>query len=95
MLDTILLTLRTLNDAEFSQTSDSFPQPYVNYPDLDPDVLATPFDLPSVLVPPEIIELDGGLSTDSSEEEGQVKKEEWPEYFLRLFDNEVHSRIHI
>lgn len=50
-------------------------------------MVSHPFDLPLVLVPPEIIELDG-LAADS-EEEAQVKKEEWPEYFLRLFDNDV------
>lgn len=46
-----------------------------------------PFEIPSVLVPPEVIELDG-LSTDSGED-ALVKKEEWPEFYLRLFDNDV------
>ena len=46
-----------------------------------------PFDLPSVLVPPEVIELEV-LSTESSED-APIKKEEWPEYMLRLFDNDV------
>jgi nuclear cap-binding protein subunit 1 len=39
------------------------------------------------LVPPEVIELDG-MATDSSED-AQVKKEEWPEYYIALFDNDV------
>ncbi|RDB17017.1 Nuclear cap-binding protein subunit 1 [Hypsizygus marmoreus] len=85
LLDTMLYALETLNDSDFAQTATSFPQPYASY--IDPDPSITPFNIPSVLVPPEIIELDG-LSTDS-EEEAQVKKDEWPEYFLRLFDNEV------
>lgn len=46
-----------------------------------------PFDLPSVLVPPEVTELEV-LSTESSED-APIKKEEWPEYMLRLFDNDV------
>jgi hypothetical protein len=46
-----------------------------------------PFDLPSVLVPPEVIELEV-LSTESSED-APIKREEWPEYMLRLFDNDV------
>jgi nuclear cap-binding protein subunit 1 len=86
LLDTLLRTLRVLNEGDFTETANSFPQPYATYPDLDSTTLS-PFSLPSVLVPPEIIELDG-LSADS-EEEAQVKKEEWPEYFLRLFDNDV------
>jgi hypothetical protein len=50
-----------------------------------------PFDLPSVLVPPEVIELEA-LSLDSSED-APVKKEEWPECMLRLFDNDVYNLI--
>jgi nuclear cap-binding protein subunit 1 len=46
-----------------------------------------PFDLPSVLVPPEVIELEV-LSPESSED-APIKKEEWPEFMLRLFDNDV------
>ncbi|GLB33280.1 putative MIF4G like protein [Lyophyllum shimeji] len=86
LLDTVLYALKTLNDSDFSQTTDSFPQPYTNLPELDISTISH-FDLPSVLVPPEVIELEG-LSTET-EEEAQVKKEEWPEYYLRLFDNEI------
>ncbi|KAJ7727907.1 armadillo-type protein [Mycena metata] len=72
LLDTVLQALRTLDESDFAETC----------------ILTefTPFELPSVLVPPEVIELDG-LSTDSGED-AQVKKEEWPEYFFRLFDND-------
>ncbi|KAJ7367816.1 MIF4G like-domain-containing protein [Mycena albidolilacea] len=83
LLDTVLQALRTLDESDFAETATSFSQPYTTY--ADPDL--TTYDLPSVLVPPEVIELDG-LSTDSGEE-AQVKKEEWPEYFLRLFDNDI------
>ncbi|KAJ7179608.1 MIF4G like-domain-containing protein [Mycena filopes] len=86
LLDTVLQALRTLDETDFAETASSFPQPYASQGDSDLVVL-TPFELPSVLVPPEVIELDG-LSTDSGED-AQVKKEEWPEYFFRLFDNDV------
>lgn len=46
-----------------------------------------PFELPSVLVPPEVNELEV-LSPESSED-APIKKEEWPEFMLRLFDNDV------
>ncbi|KAG1828882.1 armadillo-type protein [Suillus variegatus] len=46
--------------------------------------------LPAILVPPEVIELDG-LATDAGED-AQVKKEDWPQYFFHLFDNDVHHR---
>lgn len=50
------------------------------------------FELPSVLVPPEVIELDT-LSTDTGED-AQAKKEEWPDYYIRLFDSDVRT-VHI
>jgi nuclear cap-binding protein subunit 1 len=77
------MALHALDVSDFTDSSTSFPQPYSDYAALDP-ATSPPFDLPSVLVPPEIIELDG-LSTDAGED-AQVKKEEWPEYFLLLFD---------
>ncbi|TFK56212.1 cap binding protein 80-PB [Heliocybe sulcata] len=85
LLESALAVLKALNSADFSESVDSYPQPYADLPDL-PDGAAA-FELPSVLVPPEIIELDG-LSADTGEE-AQVKKEEWPEYYIRLFENEV------
>ncbi|TFY82925.1 hypothetical protein EWM64_g1090 [Hericium alpestre] len=81
-LESAVSVLKTLDAADFSDTASIYPQPYLDNP-----ALATPFDLPSVLVPPEVIELDG-LATDSGED-ALVKKEEWPEYHLRLFDNDV------
>ncbi|KAG6877453.1 hypothetical protein C0993_007137 [Termitomyces sp. T159_Od127] len=85
MIDTILQTLQTLNDSDFAQVADSFPQPYLAF--TKPDDLA-PFNLPLVLVPPETdIELDDVAT--NTEEAAQIKKDEWPEYYLRLFDNEV------
>jgi nuclear cap-binding protein subunit 1 len=48
-----------------------------------------PFDLSLVLMPPEVIEFEV-LSLESSEDE-PIKKEEWPEYMLRLSDNDVRN----
>ncbi|KAG5721518.1 Nuclear cap-binding protein subunit 1 [Termitomyces sp. T112] len=85
MLDTILQTLQTLNDSDFAQVADSFPQPYLAFTKFDN---LAPFNLPLVLVPPETeIELDG--VANNTEEAAQIKKDEWPEYYLRLFDNDV------
>lgn len=83
LLDAALSALQILNASDFAQTADSFPQPYINAPRPS----SPPFELPSVLVPPEVIELDS-LSTDSGED-ALVKKEEWPEFYIRIFDNDV------
>ncbi|KAF8450945.1 MIF4G like-domain-containing protein [Boletus edulis BED1] len=86
LLESGLAVLKALESSEFLDGWNSVPQPYLDYPDLDPTV-SSPFELPSILVPPEVIELDG-LATDAGED-AQVKKEEWPEYFFRLFDNTI------
>ncbi|KZT12669.1 uncharacterized protein LAESUDRAFT_733291 [Laetiporus sulphureus 93-53] len=83
LLDSALAALRTLRDSDFAQTPDSFPQPYLDSSEYN----GVPFDLPSLLVPPEVIELDG-LTTDTGED-AQIKKEEWPQYYIRIFDNDV------
>lgn len=83
MLDCAVSALKTLDTSDFVDVSGIFPQPYL--------VMSTstvvPFDLPSVLVPPEVIELEV-LSAESSED-APIKREEWPEFMLRLFDNDV------
>jgi nuclear cap-binding protein subunit 1 len=86
LLDTLLRSLKQLYESDFAETANIYPQPYAIYPDLD-SADSPEFNLPSVLVAPEVIELDG-LPAES-EAEAQVKKEEWPEFFLRLFDNDV------
>jgi nuclear cap-binding protein subunit 1 len=77
-----LAALKTLNSQDFTNLSDVFPQPYLD----GPESVLPPFDLPSVLVPPEVVEMDT-LGESSSE----VKREEWPEYHITLFDNDVIS----
>lgn len=86
LLESGLTVLKALDSSEFLDPWSSVPQPYLDYPDLDPTV-SSPFELPSILVPPEVIELDG-LATDAGED-AQVKKEDWPEYFFHLFDDTV------
>lgn len=67
-----------------------YPQPYFSLPSA-PVITAGQFDLPSVLVPPEVIELDN-LPTDDGED-ALVKKEEWPDYMVRLFENDVRTPL--
>lgn len=62
------------------------PQPYKKFDDIHLSILAR-YDLPVVLVPPEVIELD--LLSANSEEETEARKQEWPEFFIRLFGNDV------
>jgi nuclear cap-binding protein subunit 1 len=83
ILDCAVAALKTLDLSDFVHVSDIFPQPYASMS----TSTIVPFDLPSVLVPPEVIELEA-MSTESSED-APIKKEEWPEYMLRLFDNDV------
>lgn len=75
-----------LNQNDFNGITTCLPQPYKSFDDIDPSILAR-YDLPVVLVPPEVIELDS-LSADAGEEM-QARKQEWPEFFIRLFSNEV------
>lgn len=77
--------MKTLNSQDFANLSDVFPQPYLD----GPEPVLPPFDLPSVLVPPEVVEMDA--LDESSSEETQVRREEWPEYHLTLFGDDVIS----
>lgn len=85
ILDCALSALQILNASDFAQVSDGFLQPYKEMTAFS----GPTFDLPSILVPPEVVELDS-LSTDSGED-ALVKKEEWPEFHMRLFDNDASS----
>lgn len=54
--------------------------------------LLTYFELPTVLVPPEAIEMDSMVAEGDEGSETTTpaqKKEAWPLYQLRLFDNSV------
>lgn len=82
LLDSLLLSVKTLAADNFVEEHETFVRPYLQAP-----TTASPFIIPSVLVPPEVIELDG--LTSESPDDVQVKKDEWPILFLRLFDNSV------
>lgn len=86
-MDTLIASLRALHGSDFIEAVDSFARPYSEFPDLAGDFSS--FVIPSVLVPPEVIELDG--LTAETGEDSHVKKDEWPVYFIRLFDNDVRS----
>ncbi|KAF5357711.1 hypothetical protein D9758_007514 [Tetrapyrgos nigripes] len=83
LLDNALAALKALDATDFDAPC---PRPYTENPELVPS--PSPFTLPLVLVPPEVVELEG-LSSEEEESDAQVRKEEWPEYFLRLFTNEI------
>ncbi|KAJ3783585.1 MIF4G like-domain-containing protein [Lentinula aff. detonsa] len=82
LLDTALIALKALESSGFEGP---YPRPYSEYHPPDSS-LFTPFSLPSVLVPPEVIELE---TLSSEAEESEIKRQEWPEYFLRLFSDDV------
>lgn len=86
LFDMVLSALKGLDKLDFIEDYDSFIRPYSDYSRLDSDFV--PFDLPSILVPPEVIEIDG-LSSEAGGEDTPVKKDEWPVYFIRLFENDV------
>lgn len=87
ILDLVLSALKTLDGADFTEDDESYPRPYSTYSELDPAKF-TPFAIPSVLVPPEVIELDSGNPTEAVEQV-PLKKDAWPVFLLRLFDNDV------
>ncbi|KAI9063483.1 cap binding protein 80-PB [Trametes sanguinea] len=82
-LDCAVAALQTLNGSDFAQTADSYPQPYLSSPPWTEE----PFHLPGVLVPPEVMDLEG-LQTESGED-AQPQKEEWPQCYVRLFDKDL------
>lgn len=88
MLDSLLTALNTLNEGDFAGTGDCIPQPYLQGA---AEIETSKYDLPSVLVPPEIIEVEGMTSETGSE--AQIKKEEWPEYYFRIFTTDVSSNF--
>ena len=92
LLDALLNALLALKASDFEETANCITQPYKNYADLDAFTV-TPYDLPLVLVPPEVIEMDS-LSVESGDET-QIKKEDWPEFFVRLFPDEVCHSVHL
>lgn len=83
VLDIALSLLKTLDKSEFSDASKSIVQPY----EKDDSTFIPFFDLPSVLVPPEVIELDH--LTDGEASTSPQKNDDWAEYRVHLFDSGV------
>lgn len=86
----LLSALQQLLASGFSEDLGIFPEPYDDLPSFDPEVSPS-FDLPSVLVPPEVIEIENLDLGSSIFQDGKAenKREEMPQYYLSLFDNEV------
>jgi len=89
----LLSALRQLLASKFSEDVGIFPQPYADFPSLNPET-SPPFDLPSVLVPPEVIEIENLVPSGNVYEDGRTvsKRQEMPQYYLVLFDNEASHR---
>jgi len=87
----LLSALRHLLSKSFSEDIGIFSKPYVEFSSTVSET-SPPFDLPPVLVPPEVIEIDsmdlGGTIYEDTK--AVNKREELPHYYLTLFDNEVN-----
>lgn len=84
-LESIIEVLDSLISSEFAEILQCYPRPYSAIPD-NADFVA--FTLPSVLVPPEIIEVDG------VENSGHIKMgDESPQCVLKLFDDDVRISL--
>ena len=86
ILDSAIAALKALDATDFEDTSSIYIQPYADLEKGEFDF----YDLPLVLVPPDAMELDS-LGPDVGEDV-PIKKEEWPETYLRLFPDEVGPR---
>ena len=62
--------------------ANSVPRPYLDLPPIEEEQ----FLLPVITVPPEV---DNDDSTESGEEGVPIKKEDWPQCYIRLFDDDV------
>jgi hypothetical protein len=94
LLRSLLVALQHSLDSNFSEDITVFPQPLADLADLSTGDF-DPFVLPSILVPPEVIEIDnldlGGAVYE--EVKTSNKKDELPQYHLSLFDHEVSFEI--
>ena len=74
--------MKSLDSVDFSGDNKYVLQPY----EKDDNSSFLPyFDLPSVLVPPEVVELENLTDGEGSSTVTQ-KNDDWPEYRLQLFD---------
>ena len=77
--------MKELDANEFKDASRNYLEPY-----FDVETKGSPqfFDLPVVLVPPEAIDIEN-MGSGSEAGASPAKNEEWPEYRISLFDNDV------
>lgn len=81
--------LKDLDANDFQNASQSYLEPF-----LAVESKGSPhfFDLPVVLVPPEAMDMDN-MGSGSENQSSASKCEEWPEYRISLFDNDVRFRL--
>lgn len=84
-LDCALAALQTLSAADFTQAADAVPRPYADYPSWTEDQ----YELDDQLVPPENEELDTLPGESGEAAPVNIKKDEWPQCYIRLFDDDV------
>lgn len=89
LLLSLITALRSLSSSGFSEDLLVFPQPLSHFQNTNSTPFS-PFILPAILVPPEVIEIDSlEIGGSMFEENKSIKKEELPRFFMSLFDNEV------
>ena len=87
------MILKALDTSDFETISTYYLQPYSRQPELDFSEVP-PFELPMVLVPPEIIDMDHLPQEEISGAQTETeKKEEWPEFYIKMFDGAVSKSI--
>ncbi|KAI0773723.1 cap binding protein 80-PB [Fomes fomentarius] len=84
-LDCALAALQTLSAADFTQAADAVPRPYADYPSWTEDQ----YELDDQLVPPENEELDTLPGESGEAAPVNIKKDEWPQCYIRLFDDDI------
>ena len=89
VLDCAIAVLKELDANEFKDASRCYLEPY-----FDVEAKGSPqfFDLPVVLVPPEAIDIEN-MGSGSEAGASPAKNEEWPEYRISLFDDDVRSML--
>lgn len=81
LIDNLLATLNNLRESGFTALPVCVPRPHQSFPET-----LSPFELPSVLVPPELDTVEDGVA-DTTERKG--KRGEMPSIALRVFEDEV------
>ncbi|KDQ07778.1 hypothetical protein BOTBODRAFT_70220 [Botryobasidium botryosum FD-172 SS1] len=82
LLDSLLAVLSELQAASFPLVS-CIPRSHEHFP----QTTTSPFDLPAVLVPPEVVEIDGEEAAAADPEKSSIKTD-MPSSYLRLFHDE-------